>query len=288
MKIVIASGKGGTGKTFVVTNLYAVAETSEPSLCIVDCDAEEPNLSEYLNGTLLQCETLNQKLPLINAEECTFCGACKEACTYNAIIMIPETGIIEVMEDLCHDCGVCSYVCPSAAIHEIDKPIGKICSMDLGNHHRMIETRTYVGTSSPVPVIKKGIQAAKDYALCLMDAPPGISCPFIASVESADYVVLVTEPTPFGWNDLKLSIETLQNMHINFGVIINRAGLGNNDIKEWLNEQQYTCLGEIPFRRDLAECYSSGRIPSREMPEISSLFTGLMHSIYSDIKRKQS
>jgi MinD superfamily P-loop ATPase len=224
MKIAIASGKGGTGKTFVSTNLYNTAVKYNIPVSLVDCDAEEPNVSQFLNtSSVVSQEKVFQHIPVIDKEVCTFCGKCYEYCNYNAIMFIPEKNFISVVEELCHDCGACVAACNYGAITEKEKSLGLISDFE-NEHGKIIEGRADVGVYSPVPIIKKSIRKTQDDTLVLMDSPPGISCPFVATVAQADYVLLVTEPTPFGLNDLKLSVETLQELNKPYGVIINRAG----------------------------------------------------------------
>ncbi|MDA3882725.1 MAG: ATP-binding protein [Bacteroidales bacterium] len=260
MKIAIASGKGGTGKTFVSTNLYKTAVNYNIPVDLVDCDAEEPNVSQFLNtSSVVNQEKVFQHIPVINTNACTFCGKCYEYCNYNAIMFISEKKFISVVEELCHDCGACVAACNYGAITEKEKSLGIISDFENENG-KIIEGRADVGVYSPVPIIKKSIQKTKSDALVLMDSPPGISCPFVATVAKADYVLLVTEPTPFGLNDLKLSVETLQELNKPYGVIINRAGLGNNEIYDWLQSQNIEIKMEIPFDKKIARTYSEGNI----------------------------
>jgi MinD superfamily P-loop ATPase len=189
----------------VSTNLFWTAQNTGKPVTLIDCDAEEPNVSEFISGEILSIDTISQKIPVINQEHCTFCGKCYAYCSYNAIIYLPENNFIQVIEDLCHDCRACFTACRVGAITEKKTQIGTIKVMELNNRSQIIEACAEVGVYSPVPVIKKAIKKASNNHLIILDSPPGISCPFIATVETADFVVLVTEPTPFGLNDLKLS-----------------------------------------------------------------------------------
>ncbi|MDX9881634.1 MAG: ATP-binding protein [Prolixibacteraceae bacterium] len=284
MKIAIASGKGGTGKTFVSTNLfYAAQKTGEP-VTLIDCDAEEPNVTEFISGDVYASQKVFQHIPVIDTEKCTFCGKCHEWCNYKAIVIIPEKKYIRVLEELCHDCGACLAACQFGAITEKEKRVGVVRSMYSGPHAEIIEARSEVGVYSPVPVIKEAIAEANGHFLSLLDSPPGISCPFIATVVPADFVVLVTEPTPFGLNDLKLSVETLQEIGKPFGVVINRAGLGNTEVHDWLNENQIPILMEIPFDREIARIYSVGRVLSEENPEYEKRFAELLKNIKKQVE----
>ncbi|MGD9555767.1 MAG: P-loop NTPase [Mangrovibacterium sp.] len=279
MKIAIASGKGGTGKTFVATNLFWVAQQSNESVTLVDCDAEEPNVAEFFSGREQFTREVFQRVPVINSKKCTFCGKCFEYCNYNAIVFLPQNAFIKVIPDLCHDCSACSYACKEGAIAELPKLLGKVTTFAYNGNARLIEGRSEVGVYSPVSVIKKAIRETDPQNLTLMDSPPGISCPFIATIEQADFVILVTEPTPFGLHDLKLSAETVQKLKKPLGVIINRAGLGNQEMYHWLEETRIPLLLEIPFDKKIAQIYSEGKILAKEDSAYEKIFWNLLTRI---------
>jgi MinD superfamily P-loop ATPase len=279
MKIAIASGKGGTGKTLIATNLFWAAQKEGIPVTLVDCDAEEPNVTEFIQGEVLASSVVSQKIPVIDPEQCIFCGKCHEYCNYHAIVYLPPSKFIQVVEELCHDCGACTVACEFGAITEKEKKLGNVQSIYLNCHAQIIEGRAEVGVYSPVPVIKKAIKEANDKLLTLLDAPPGISCPFIATVDKADFVVLVTEPTPFGLNDLKLSVETLQHLGKPYGVIVNRAKLGDNQVYQWLQQNNIPLLMEISFDREIARIYSEGRMLVDEKPEFQPQFVQLLKTI---------
>lgn len=279
MNIAIASGKGGTGKTLVSTNLFWAAQKVGLPVTIVDCDAEEPNVTEFIQGEVFASYTVSQNIPVIDTEQCVFCGKCHEYCNYHAIVYLPPSGFIQVVEELCHDCGACTVACEFGAITEKRKKLGTVQSIYLNCHAQIIEGRAEVGVYSPVPVIKKAIKEANDKTLNIFDSPPGISCPFIATVDKADYVVLVTEPTPFGLNDLKLSVETLQHLGKPFGVIVNRANLGDDGVYKYLQKNNIALLMEIPMDREIARIYSEGRMLVDEKPEFQSQFIQLYKTI---------
>jgi MinD superfamily P-loop ATPase len=285
MKIAVASGKGGTGKTLVSTNLFWTAQNSGFPVTLVDCDAEEPNVAEFITGELTNSFPVTQNIPVINPELCVFCGKCYNYCNYNAIVYLPSNQFIKVVEDLCHDCGACLVACKFGAITEKEKQLGTVKSMYLNSHAELIEACADVGVYSPVPVVKKAIKEASNSYLAIFDSPPGISCPFIATVENADYVILVTEPTPFGLNDLKLSVETLQQLKKPFGVIVNRAGLGNREVYDWLNQNKITLLLEIPFDREIARIYSEGKLLAEEKPAYQLQFKQVLKAIEKLVKR---
>ncbi len=279
MNIAIASGKGGTGKTLVSTNFFWALQKEGIPVNLVDCDAEEPNVTEFIQGEVFASYTVSQNIPVIDTEKCVFCGKCHEYCSYHAIVYLPPSGFIQVVEELCHDCGACTVACEFGAITEKEKKLGTVQSIYLNCHAQIIEGRAEVGVYSPVPVIKKAIKEASDKTLNIFDSPPGISCPFIATVDKADYVVLVTEPTPFGLNDLKLSVETLQHLGKPFGVIVNRANLGDDGVYKYLQKNNISLLMEIPMDREIARIYSEGRMLVDEKPEFQIQFIQLYNTI---------
>jgi len=285
MKIAIASGKGGTGKTFVSTNLFAVAEKEDRNVTLVDCDAEEPNVTVFIDGNTISTDIINQHLPVIDKEACVYCGKCRDWCNYNAIICLPENKQIYLIEDLCHDCGACLAACRYNAITEIEKRLGTVTIKQYSDAARIIEACADIGVYSPVQVIKAALNKAENAELILMDSPPGISCPFIAAVVPADYVVLVTEPTPFGLNDLKLSVETLQQLEKPFGVIVNRAGLGDDRVYDWLEEKHIPLLMKIPFDKKIAKIYSQSLLLAREDPVYGARFLELLKTIEGSCKK---
>lgn len=285
MKIAVASGKGGTGKTLVSTNLFWTAQNAGLPVTLVDCDAEEPNVAEFIAGELLNSYTVTQNIPVINPELCVFCGKCFNYCNYNAIVYLPANQFIKVVDDLCHDCGACMVACKFGAIIEKEKQLGIVKSMYINSHAEIIEACADVGVYSPVPVIKKAIKDASNSYLAIFDSPPGISCPFIATVENADFVILVTEPTPFGLNDLKLSVETLKQLKRPFGVIVNRAGLGNREVYDWLKQNRIPLLLEIPFDREIARIYSEGRLLAEEKTAYQLQFKQVLKAIEKSVRR---
>ena len=285
MKIAIASGKGGTGKTLISTNLFWTVQNTNLPVTLVDCDSEEPNVAEFISGEDLYVESVFQNIPIIDSSQCVFCGKCFDYCSYNAILYLPLTRHIQFIEDLCHDCGACSMVCENGAITETQKQLGVIKHVRVSTHSKFIEARADIGIYTPVPVIKKAIRSVGDDQLIIFDSPPGTSCPFIATVEEADFVVLITEPTPFGLNDLKLSVEILQQLRKPFGVIINRAGLGNRDVYDWLQQNKISLLMEIPFDREIARIYSEGRLLTEEQPIYRQQFMELLNAIEEVRKR---
>ncbi|MBN1650417.1 MAG: ATP-binding protein [Bacteroidales bacterium] len=280
-KIAIASGKGGTGKTTVSLNLfYTLQKSLDQKIQLVDCDVEEPNIKLFTKGELKSKSDVNIKIPVIDKDKCVYCGDCAAACSYNAILFVKSISHIAVLEDLCHGCGVCSYVCnqPNVII-EKDKKLGEVNTYKLENANELVEGKIEIGSALAVPVIAKTLNSTDDKALRIIDAPPGTSCPVMETIKDVDYTVLVTEPTPFGLNDLKLMVETMRKMKGRFGVVINRAGLGDKAIYEYLKNENIPLLMEIPFDKNLARIYSEGKIMVDEVPEINHKYLQLFENI---------
>lgn len=282
IKITIASGKGGTGKTFVATNLFQSLSLEGIPATLVDCDAEAPNAKLFFKSKKESTREVTQKVPVIDESHCTYCGKCHEYCNYHAIFFLPQSQMIKVIEELCHGCGACLVACKYGAILEKDSELGTITRYSLTNHNTLIESRMHTGVYSPVQVIKKGIKEATDQIITILDAPPGTSCPFIHTVLKADYVVLVTEPTPFGLSNLKQTVDTLRLMEKSFGVIINRAGLGNDEVYNYIKQENIKLLLEIPFQREIASTYSRGTLLTEIEPEWKKKFLSLFDTIIKE------
>lgn len=282
IKIAIASGKGGTGKTFISTNLFNTLQKLDAKVNLVDCDAEEPNDREFIAGDFQHSFDVTQQIPVIDESKCTYCGKCYDYCNYNAIFFLGEQRMIRVLEDQCHGCGACSVACEDGAITEKDDLLGKVSVYKVEQNSQLIEARMKVGVHSAVPVIKAAIKSAVDADVVLLDSPPGTSCPFIQTVATADYVVLVTEPTPFGLSDLRQSVETLKSMGKSCGVIVNRAGLGNDEVYDYLKNENIPLLMSVPFDKSIAMTYSNGKLISNESPEWENKFAQLFKLILQE------
>lgn len=277
-KIAIASGKGGTGKTLIATNLFNALQKAQKKVDLVDCDAEEPNAKAFIPGTFERTFDVLQQIPVIDASKCTYCGKCYEYCNYHAIFFLGEQRLIRVLEEQCHGCGACSVACEYGAITEKDDLLGTVAVYSVAPECSLIEARMKVGAHSPVSPIKEAIKTA-DAEIVLLDSPPGTSCPFIQTVATVDYVVLVTEPTPFGVSDLKQSVETLKTMGKLCGVIVNRAGFGNNDVYDYLQQEDIPLLMSIPFDKSIAMIYSKGELITNENAEWNQKFKQLFTNI---------
>lgn len=281
MTIAVASGKGGTGKTFLATNLFAVMRQSGLSVVLVDCDAEVPNDAVFVKGQAVAEWPTSLFLPAIDTTACTCCRICARNCHFNAIVCIPVAKYIRVMPELCHGCRSCLLDCPEQAVHASQKTIGKVTAYDDGDGLRFFEARANEGERTPVPVVREAVGRASGCGAgyMVLDAPPGCSCPFVNTVAGADYVVLVSEPTPFGLSDLKHTVEVLRQMHKPFGVVVNRSDIGDKAMKSWLNDEKIDLLAEIPYSEQVAALYAKGELAVGRMPEMTSVFENIMHYI---------
>jgi MinD superfamily P-loop ATPase len=282
IKIAVASGKGGTGKTMIATNLFYSLTMQGISATLIDCDAEAPNARIFFKSNKESTSEVTRKTPAIDESKCTYCGKCHEYCSYHAIFFLPQPPVIKVMEELCHGCGACLVACKYGAIREKDVEIGTVTQYSLTSHNTLIESRMHTGVYSPVEIIKAGIRQADGQLITILDAPPGTSCPFIHTVMQADYTVLVTEPTPFGLSNLKQAVETLRLMKKPFGVIVNRTGLGNTEVYNYIEQEDIKLLMEIPFQREIATTYSRGSLLSEVYPLWEGKFLHLFDSILKE------
>ena len=268
MNIAVASGKGGTGKTTISTNLAALlAETQE--VVLSDLDVEEPNSGLFIEAELVHEENKFKMIPEWVEDKCTLCGICQDVCNFHAVIQLGTK--IMVFPELCHSCYACSELCPTDALPMIPKKMGVLKYFKQGNLS-FIESRLDVGEEQAVPLISQTIQYVKekftDNIIKIYDAPPGTSCPVIEATKDADFVILVTEPTPFGLHDLTLAVETMKELKKDYGVIINRDGIGNDDVLEYCNIENIPILARIPNDRRIAELYSSGKLIYNQHTEV--------------------
>jgi MinD superfamily P-loop ATPase len=269
MIISIASGKGGTGKTTVATNL---ALSLDMDVQVLDCDVEEPNAHLFIQPNMGDAKTITTPVPEVDMEKCTLCGKCGEICQFKAIVIIGET--VLPFHELCHSCGGCVEVCPEKAITEIGRELGVIESGHR-NGLAFVHGRLRVGEAMSPPLIKKVREYTQPGVLTIIDAPPGTSCPVIASMTEADFVLLVTEPTPFGLHDLKLAVGAVKTLGIPCGLVINRSDVGDDHVTRYAEKEGVPILMEIPFDRRIAEAYSKGKMIVDVMPEWKEAFNNL-------------
>jgi MinD superfamily P-loop ATPase len=271
-RIAIASGKGGTGKTSISVSLFHLFEDKfQGHIRLIDCDVEEPNDAIFFpEAKELNHRVVNQLIPTIDLNRCTYCRKCVEYCEFNAIVVIPPVPFAEVNNSLCHSCGACLEACKFDAFTEIQHPIGHIHESHTANGNKLSEGRLKIGSAMQTLLIRElkrqNNENGQEQSLHIYDAPPGTSCPVVETVSDSDYIILVTEPTPFGLYDLKLSIDMIREVKLPFGIIINKAGLGNKEVYDFIAEQNIELLGEIPFNREYASMYAKGEI-LKNIPE---------------------
>jgi MinD superfamily P-loop ATPase len=270
MIVSIASGKGGTGKTSVAVNMALSIRNAQ----LLDCDVEEPNAHLLLHPKISRIEPVYVLVPFVNEELCDYCGKCSKFCQYNAIFVSPEKVLI--FPELCHSCGGCTLVCPKKAITEDKHKIGTLKLASAGDLE-LVYGELEVGEPMAVPIIREVKRQIDKSRNVVLDSPPGTSCPVIETVKGSDFCILVTEPTPFGLHDLKITVQVLEDMKIPFGVVINRAGIGDKKVYEYCREKNIPILLEIPFQRKIAELYSKGIPFSLEMPEWKEKFEALFN-----------
>lgn len=273
MRIAIASGKGGTGKTTLAVNLAFVAAESAQ---LVDCDVEEPNSHLFVKVVRVAEEVISLPVPVINADLCIRCGACARFCEFSALAALGSVPM--VFPEMCHGCGGCMRICQQGAISEVNRRIGTVESFN-SEGVALIHGVLDIGVAMAPPLINAVKERINTNELVILDAPPGTTCPAVAAVKGADYVVLVTEPTPFGLNDLKLAVAMTRELGVPFGVVINRAGVGDDKVQLFCKAERIPLLFEIPDDRRVAQAYSRGELIIDAVPGYRELFAELLCKI---------
>jgi len=258
MQIAIASGKGGTGKTTIATNLARTGASLGHKVQYLDCDVEEPNGHIFLKPDIEQIQAVTVDVPQVNSSKCTGCGKCGEICQYSAIVHLKDNNVL-TFEQLCHSCGGCLRICSANAIKARPLKIGEIESGKAGSIS-FVHGRLRIGYVRTVSLIRRVKQSIQQDSLAIIDVPPGTSCPVVEAVKGADFVLLVTEPTPFGLNDLKLAVGLVQEMKLPFAVAINRHGIGNDEVEKYCRTENIEIAMKLPDDRRIAEAYSTGQM----------------------------
>ncbi|MBA7649634.1 Iron-sulfur cluster carrier protein [subsurface metagenome] len=277
MIIAVASGKGGTGKTLVATSLALSLQNRKP-VQFLDCDVEEPDAHIFLKPSLNHKQVVSIPIPQVDEKKCTHCGRCAEVCAYNAIAVIGEK--VLVFPELCHGCGACTYLCPEDALSEVNKEVG-VLEAGQSKGIEFIHGKLTVGEAMAHPVIREVKKHINRERLAIVDVSPGTSCPVVEAVEGSDFCLLVTEPTPFGLNDLALAVDMLNTLDIPCGVVINRNGAGDNKVEEYCHKEGIPILLRIPLDIEIAQLYSKGITLVEGMPQWQEAFIKL----YIDIKQ---
>jgi len=275
MIISVASGKGGTGKTLVATSL-ALSLKDRGQVKLLDCDVEEPNAHVLLKPLITRSEAVCIPTPKVDEQKCSYCGKCAEVCAYHAIAVFPKN--VLVFPQLCHGCGACSYLCQEKAITEEPREIGVVES----GHTDGVEFahgRLSIGEPMPTPVIRKVKELANHDGIVIIDVSPGTSCPVVESIKGSDFCILVTEPTPFGLSDLVLAVETVRELGIPCGIVLNRAGVGDSRVEEYCRKENIPILLTIPLDMEIARLYSRGVTLVRGMPQWRGSFLRLFDCI---------
>ena len=275
MIITVASGKGGTGKTLVATSLV-LSLKEQSGVKLLDCDVEEPNDHILMKPDIANSETVSIPVPQVDLDKCTYCGKCAEVCAYNAIAVVKRN--VLTFPELCHGCGACTYLCPEGAITEMGKEIG---FMESGNSDGVgfVQGRLSIGQAMAPPVIRRVKEQAGGGGIVVIDAAPGTSCPVVETIRDSDFCLLVTEPTPFGLNDLILAVETVRRLGIPCGVVLNRTGVGDTKTEAYCLKEDIPILMTIPLDTKIASLYSQGIPLVAGMPEFKEKFIDLFVKI---------
>ena len=276
VKIAVASGKGGTGKTTVATNLAVSLASTGRRVFYADCDVEEPNGHIFLRPTITDTARIGVPIPEIDTSRCTGCRECGKACQFSAIVCIDKQ--VLTFPELCHGCGGCTLVCPEKAITEVQREIGAI-EQGSADGIGFIHGTLRIGEAMSAPLIHAVKERLPADGVAILDAPPGTSCPVIEAVRDSDFVLLVTEPTPFGLNDLKIAVEMVRALGLEFGLIINRCDVGDDEVRLYCARENIPLLLEIPDDRRIAEAYSRGQMAVEVVSELRDKFALLWEDL---------
>jgi MinD superfamily P-loop ATPase len=276
VRIAVASGKGGTGKTTVATNLAWTAAQEEESVVYLDCDVEEPNGQIFLKPIIDWRKPVTVAVPAVDPVVCDLCGQCSQICQFSAIVCAGKK--VLVFPELCHSCGGCDLVCPLSAITEAPRSIGTVLAGHTGSI-RYFQGLLNIGEAMSPPVIRAVKAEAREADLVIVDAPPGTACPVVEAIRGCDLVLLVTEPTPFGLHDLELALETVQSLDIPCNVVINKSGLNGSATEDFCRRKGVEIVAELPDSRRVAESYSRGELSSKVDFEVRDRFRTLLTHI---------
>jgi len=284
MRIAIASGKGGTGKTTIAVNLAALlAESEDSAVTYADCDVEEPNGHIFLAPRIDTSEAVTIPVPVIDEDLCTVCGACSSFCQYKAIATLPDR--VMIFDELCHGCGGCKLICGEDAIREEPREVGTVETgssviAEGGATVEFVQGRLRVKEIQAVPVIKAVKKRLPGQGISILDAPPGTSCPMVEAVRGSDLVLLVTEPTPFGLHDLEIAVETVKQLGMKAAVVVNRSDIGDDRVRRYCDRVKLEIIAEVPNSREIAEAYSRGKLLTGRIDSFTTQIQGMIPTIF--------
>ncbi|SHE73942.1 ATP-binding protein [Desulforamulus putei] len=282
MIISVASGKGGTGKTLVATSLALSLLDEQKQVQLLDCDVEEPNAHIFFNSQPVYEEVVTLPVPQVEYARCQYCGKCSEVCQFRAIALLKRTLVI--FPDVCHSCGGCWHLCPAGALEPVAREVGNVRISRAGSLE-IVSGSLKLGTHISPPVVKAVRQKENRENIVIIDGPPGSSCPVMAAVAGTDFCILVTEPTPFGLNDLSLAVEMLQVLGVPCGVVINRDVPGNDIIDRFCQEKGLQILLRIPFQTKIARAYARGIPLVKSDPLWREKFRDLYHRVAREVQQ---
>jgi MinD superfamily P-loop ATPase len=277
MIISVASGKGGTGKTTIATSLGAVLGSRAQ---LLDCDVEEPNCHILMKPVLQTRQSITVPVPIVDMDKCTLCGKCDEVCRFSAIVIIGDQ--VLTFPELCHGCGGCSLLCPEKAIHEGHRELG-ILETGFAGPVEFVQGVLRVGEAMSPPLIRAVKEKISPNKVAILDAPPGASCPVIHTVMGSDFIILVTEPTPFGLHDLSIAVAAVSELGIPLGVVLNRADIGDAEVQSFCRRKGIPILAKIPHDRNIAEGYARGDLLVTSAPKHISTFLEMIQTIKNGI-----
>ncbi|MCB5231105.1 MAG: ATP-binding protein [Candidatus Cloacimonas sp.] len=279
MKIAIASGKGGTGKTTLSANLAHYAAQTK-NITLVDLDVEEPNNNIFIQGNEIEKLDVFRPVPEWNKDACILCGKCTKWCKFSALLQLIDE--ILVLPELCHSCYACSELCPVNALPMQDWPLGVYNHIKEGNLD-FFYSKLNIGVEQAVPLIAKTLKNIEelelDKELEIWDSPPGTSCSMLEVVKNADFVILVSEPTPFGLFDLTLAVESVRHINKPVGIVVNRYGIGNDEIFKYCEKEGLPIWATIPNKREIAVLYSKGELIYPHIPEFRAELDKILDNI---------
>ena len=282
MKIAVASGKGGTGKTTVATSLARLASDNGYSTVYLDCDVEAPNGHLLLKPVIDRRELVKRMIPYVESARCNLCGDCGSACQFGAVVKLGDR--IKVYPKLCKSCGACIHACSRGAISEVEQTVGYV-EIGVSGELRFIQGQLDIGQPRAIPVIEAVRNLLpEDSKLALIDVPPGTSCPMVSAVRGVDFVLLVTDATPFGLSDLQMAVQAVQSLNLPVGVVVNRSGLGDHSVYSYCRAKYLDVMAELPYSVSVATSYARGDLKA-VLEEHDALLSQLLESLLSRVER---